>query len=235
MDLKTGIVIPLPQEVKTLTSAKLSVHIPYYWKKNIVLIRSGVGRRNARIATQLLLNENISLLISWGTCVSLTPGVKCGDLILPGHVVDSTGNKFVTHNGLRKQVSHKVSHLLASKETILSETEHLLSSPEEKNLIHQKWGSTVADMESGVLASMAEEHHLTLLVIRAVSDTIHMKIPEAVKKGVDQWGKVQWRSFLFHTFKNYRQIPDLLQLSTGLQQAQRTLSLVGTHLPGIIV
>lgn len=232
--MKAGIVIPLPQEVKPLTQTRLRVGQPFLLSNQIYLIHSGVGEQHAKHAAKVILRQQIDILISWGTCVSLVPELKTGDLILPQQVLDHQGNSYQTDS----LITGKLKSLLHAEwpvhEGRLHGVRHMIADPAQKRSIAATTGAIAADMESGVLAHIAQEQKLAFVAIRAVSDTMNMQIPNAVIHGVNAFGEVQWSSFLIHLIRRPDQIPAMTGLVQGLWRAQAALAQVGKYLPEIL-
>jgi len=231
--VKVGIVIPMPQEVKPLTRTKLRIGEPFWLCEQICLIRSGVGEQHVLHAAKVILRQQIEALISWGTCVSLVPELKTGDLILPSEVLDHNGRIYPTDRYLYGRLK---SHMTAEhpiNEGNLHGVSHIIADPAQKLLLARTTGAIAADMESHILARIACDHQLAFAAIRAVSDTTTMQIPDAIVHGVNSYGEVQWKSFMYHLIRRPDQYKSMASLVRGLWRAQATLGLAGKYLPDV--
>jgi len=226
--VKAGVVIPLPQEAKAFTRQQLKLAEPHVLSEHIVIIQAGVGSELARLAAKILMQHKIELLISFGTCAALRETVTLGELIIPKQVYTYTGEKFDTYTPMRACLLELL-QLYVSQKT-LTELPHLVKSPVEKREIAQDTNCEVGDMESGALARFAKKQDLPYLVVRAVSDTVAMRVPEAVVHAVDPYGKVNIPLYLKHMILHPKDIGATWKLARGLNKAQQAMTVAAKQL-----
>ena len=93
----TGIVVALPEELSTLTSKKIDKGCCVFITDTIVLAYSGAGADNARAASELLIAQGATRLISWGCAAALSESLKPGDLVLADTLIDAEGTQIGIH------------------------------------------------------------------------------------------------------------------------------------------
>ncbi len=93
----TGIVVALPEELSTLTSKKIDKGCCVFITDTIVLAYSGAGANNARTASELLIAQGATRLISWGCAAALSETLKPGDLVLADTLIDAEGTQIGIH------------------------------------------------------------------------------------------------------------------------------------------
>ena len=85
----TGIVIALPEELATLTSKRLKKGCIEILNEKLWIIYSGAGEENARFASELLVDNGVKRLISWGCAAALDSSLQSGDLVLAESCTDA--------------------------------------------------------------------------------------------------------------------------------------------------
>ncbi len=169
--------------IKTREIAKNKFYELKYKEHIIIIVKSGVGKVNAAIATTILAMEfKVDLIISTGIAGGMSP-LKTGDVCLVDKLfygdVDATafgyklgevpGEKYYyqTDNNLLNKVklvinkyNWHVSHTLTSDKFVTS-MPHL---PENKTFCFE--------MESAAIAHVADHFSIPILVIRYISDLV---------------------------------------------------------------
>ncbi len=94
----TGIIVALPEELSTLTSKKIDKGSSVFISDAIVLAYSGAGANNAQAASELLIAQGATRLISWGCAAALSATLKPGDLVLADNLIDAENAQFSIHS-----------------------------------------------------------------------------------------------------------------------------------------
>ncbi|MDR0739283.1 MAG: 5'-methylthioadenosine/S-adenosylhomocysteine nucleosidase [Mycoplasmataceae bacterium] len=177
------------------------VYIVKILNSYIHIIFSGVGKVNATMATQTLIDHfKIKTIINVGSCGSLVSNLKINDLFMPTSIsyndvdVTSFGYKlnqipnqpeeFVVDQQLFEKISsflkgypHPLLHgKLVSGETFLSQNTITKFSIDEKAM--------ASDMESAAIAQTCLHNNIKLIVIKVVSDSILHQ-----KNNANEWTK----------------------------------------------
>ena len=167
-----------------------------FWKgelcgKEVVLVRSGIGKVNATIASEILIETyKVDALINTGVAGSLDAAINIGDIVLSidavQHDMDVSGlgypksvipdqdcSVFPADEKLRalaKSICQKVNPEIGVFEGRVASGDLFVSSKEAKDEIKEVTGAMCAEMEGGAIAHAAYLAKVPYLVIRAISD-----------------------------------------------------------------
>ena len=86
------------------------------------------------------------------------------------------------------------------------------------------------DMESAAIAEVANRHEKPCIVIRVISDSSGMTIPDIALRISDVYGQVRFWNLLVQLLTHPLQIPRLIALSRGYGKAARTMKWIGQRL-----
>jgi adenosylhomocysteine nucleosidase len=178
--IHTAIVVPLPQELKTLGYRKIPENGLIHHSEQVVICLSGVGKENAAYAADRLVQNGANRLISWGTAAALSPDVSPGAIAVPEKIITEQQGIINTDNELRNEL---LNQLFLNKSVVsdpLVETNSLLSDKTQKSDLAKRSKAKTADMESGAVAEIARKYDAPFVTIRAVSDSADMSIPHSV-------------------------------------------------------
>jgi len=198
---KIGIIGAMELEVETLKS-EMSVskivkkaNMDFYEGTlngaNVVIVRSGVGKVNASLCTQILVDIfNVTHIINTGVAGSLNAKLDIGDILVSKdalhHDVDVTifGYKLgeVPQLGLREfpadehlvtlalEVCRKVNPDIHAIPGRVVSGDQFISENEIKEKLIQEFHGDCAEMEGASIAHGAYLNHVPFVIIRAISD-----------------------------------------------------------------
>lgn len=159
--------------------------------KNVVVVRSGIGKVNAGICTQILADEyGIDAVINTGIAGSLNASIDIGDIVLSTdalqHDVDATGfgydlgviprmktSAFVADEKLRtlaKACCERVNPDIKVFEGRVVSGDQFISDKDRKNYILEHFHGYCTEMEGAAIAQAAYLNKIPFLIIRAISD-----------------------------------------------------------------
>ncbi len=184
-----GLVIALNSEVKALLDVatelktiKLADKTAYTCKiadKDAVIIISGIGKVNAALSTQLLIDKFApSFILNFGTCGGINNSVK----ILNYYAVDKCcqfdfdlsylDNVPVGYIQDYDTVHFPVETLGLEflEKASLASADHFICSDEDANLINNDVKCSIGDMEGGAIAQVCLSNSTPLYVIKGISD-----------------------------------------------------------------
>lgn len=159
--------------------------------KNVVIVRSGIGKVNAGICAQILIDEyNVDYIINTGIAGGLNPEINIGDIVLSTdtvqHDVDATGfgykvgviprmetSVFVADDKLRefaKKASKKVNPDIEVFEGRVVSGDQFISDKSKKDYLVTEFQGYCAEMEGAAIAQVAYLNDVPFLIIRAISD-----------------------------------------------------------------
>ncbi|MDR1235167.1 MAG: 5'-methylthioadenosine/S-adenosylhomocysteine nucleosidase [Mycoplasmataceae bacterium] len=202
-----GFVVALPDEAPNLlTQIKdvhtsiingHDVHVLKFLNDYVCLIYSGVGKVNATMATQTLIDHfKVDTVINIGSCGAIASNVELYDIVVPNLVgyydVDLTAfgyklnqiphgtDDYLINKGFHEQVvnilklypNHLTFGKLVSGETFVTK--------ENISKYHIDEKAIAVDMESGAIAQTCEHNRVKYVIIKIVSDSIYKDEENAI-------------------------------------------------------
>ena len=196
-----GIIGAMDEEVSKLKEVMENVEIKSkasmdFYKgtmngKDVVVVRSGIGKVNAGICTQILVDEyGIDAVINTGIAGSLNAAIDIGDIVLSTdtlqHDMDATGfgyepgviprmetSTFIADERLRslaKMCCEKVNTDIKVFEGRVVSGDQFISDKNKKNYIEENFKGYCTEMEGAAIAQAAYLNNIPFLIIRAISD-----------------------------------------------------------------
>ena len=149
--------------------------------KEAVVVRSGIGKVNAGICTQILVDDyEVDAVINTGIAGSLNKDIDIGDIVLStdtlehdmdavsfgyplGQIPRMDTLSFTADEHLRKVAKE-------SCNKVLSGVKVFVSSHEKKDWLVETFGGYCTEMEGAAIAHAAYLNNIPFLIIRAISD-----------------------------------------------------------------
>ncbi|MDP3385612.1 MAG: 5'-methylthioadenosine/adenosylhomocysteine nucleosidase [Eubacteriales bacterium] len=159
-----------------------------YMNKEVVVIKSGIGKVNAAIAASVLINNlNASAIINTGIAGSIKHAVGLGDVVISSDTqqydVDVTafGYKLGTIPRLKTSVFKADSKLIdLCEKSVNDKTKHhvgrivtgdrFVSSDELKQQLNMEFNAYCVDMESASVGHVCNLYNIPYVAIRCISD-----------------------------------------------------------------
>jgi adenosylhomocysteine nucleosidase len=159
--------------------------------KDVVVVRSGIGKVNAGICTQILVDDfGIDAVINTGIAGSLNADIDIGDIVLSTdalqHDMDATGfgydlgviprmetSIFTADERLRriaKEGCEKVNPDISVFEGRVVSGDQFVSDKAKKDYILKNFAGYCTEMEGAAIAQAAYLNNIPFLIIRAISD-----------------------------------------------------------------
>jgi adenosylhomocysteine nucleosidase len=232
-----GICCALSAELATLTVRKINPGELTALDSQTLLALSGMGAARASDATQRLIDAGASAVVSWGVAAALDSTLRAGDLILPQLVLSAAGKRFTVHRGWHAALCHALSPTLAFHTGTLVETQKILPDERRKLELSRAHNARAADMETASIALTARRAGIAFSVIRAISDTVSMTVPQSLVNAVDPVGQIGLRTVLTHIAPRPENWYRIARLGLGMRAACTTLKKAYTcteselHLP----
>ncbi|MCX7068769.1 MAG: phosphorylase [Methylococcales bacterium] len=231
----TGIVVALPQELKTLTTQKIVKGQCVFLNKTLVLAYSGAGVSNAEASAKLLIAQGATRLISWGCAGALSTGLQSGDLVLADTLITSEDETIAVNADWHRHVKAVLEKLACESKFALRcgsllESKTLVSTSHDKQHKHHKTKAIALDMESVAIAKVAQHHALPFLAIRAIADPVTMDLPQAVSHALNQQGDIELGKLLSYLLWHPSELKSLITLGQHFNAAKKTLKLITKEL-----
>ena len=222
-----GIISALSSEGRCLTGRAVSVKKPVQIDESAIVIVCGLGGENARIAAQMLIEQNVSALVSWGTAAALTEDIRAGDLILADSVITKGGDNYPFDATWNEYVANELfDSPLKIRHGVIAHTDQVLTTPESKKTLHSRTNALAVDMESITIARRAHAANLPCMAVRAIVDESSQVIPQAIIDNTDTFGRPALLPLLISLICKPDLIPALIHLAKGMKAARKTLKTV---------
>ena len=222
-----GIISALSAEARCLTGKSIPVNIPVQINGYAIAIVCGMGKENVRTATQMLIEKEVSALISWGTAGALTENIHAGDLILADTIVSNDSNNYSFDIEWNKRITNELCNSsLKIRNGIMTHALQVLATTEDKKELHRKTNALAVDMESIVIATLANEMKLPCISVRAVVDEVYQNIPEEILNNTDRFGRPNLRPLFSSLIRRPGLVAELINLGKGMSLATKTLTSV---------
>lgn len=179
------------ENVKIYTAAKMDFYEGKLKGKDVVVVRSGIGKVNAAVCSQILVDQyHVTGIINTGIAGSLRNQINIGDIVLSKdtlqHDMDATG--FGYQVGQIPQMDVSVfegdeNMLRIAEECCKQEIpeigvhvgrvvsgDQFVSDREKKNWLLETFQGYCTEMEGAAIAQTAYLNQIPFLIIRAISD-----------------------------------------------------------------
>ena len=159
--------------------------------KNVVVVRSGIGKVNAAVCTQILIDEfEAEAVINTGIAGSLNADINIGDLVISTDLVHHDMNavafgypvgqipqmeafSFRSDETLRKlavQACRDVNPDIEVYEGRIASGDQFVADQGVKDEIIKNFDACAVEMEGAAIAHGAYLNHIPYVIIRAISD-----------------------------------------------------------------
>lgn len=177
--------------MKTFETAGMLFCIGLLEGKEAVLVRSGIGKVNAAVCTQILINQfKADVIINTGIAGSLRNEINIGDIVLSEDAVEhdmdavafgypvgqipqmnvfsfKADEKLIQ---LAKECNEAVNPEIGTHVGRVVSGDQFISSKEKKQWLTENFAGYCAEMEGAAIAHAAYLSQVPYLVIRAISD-----------------------------------------------------------------
>lgn len=178
-------------EVSVTERASLTFYEGYLNHLPVVVVRSGIGKVNAALCTQQLIDLfGIDAVINTGIAGSLDAKIDIGDIVLSTdaleHDMDAVAfgydvgviprmdtSVFVADEPLRRlaaEVCKNVTSDVSVHEGRIVTGDQFIADKEKKNWLVSTFSGMCTEMEGAAIAHAAHNNQIPFLIIRAISD-----------------------------------------------------------------
>ena len=220
-----GIIGAMPQEIQQLVDrmenrtvlkkARMQFISGTLLGKDVVIVKSGVGKVNAAVCTQILADSySVDEVINPGVAGSLENRIDIGDIVVstdavqhdveatiwgyePGEIPMMKKKAFAADEALRKltvSVCREVNPDINVFEGRIASGDQFISGQEQKDRIAGTFSAYCAEMEGCAIAQAAWLNGIPFVIIRAISDkadgSAEMDYNEFEKKAIEHTVKL---------------------------------------------
>lgn len=171
----------------------------------------------ARRMAEGLVQDGATALISFGLAGGLDPSLQAGALVVPRAVLVQN-RSFPCDGALRallEEGATPVESLLAGDAVVARAT--------EKARLWRQHATAVVDLESGVVAQVAQAHGLPFAVLRAICDPAQRDLPRTAIEALDESGRVRPMKMAGMLARHPLDILGLIALGRDAARARRSL------------
>lgn len=177
--------------------------------KDVVIVRSGIGKVNAGICAQILVDKfDVNMLINTGIAGSLNPAIDIGDMVISTDAVHHDMDATIFGDLIGQVPRMDVRFFPADKELVekarianekanpeiqtftgrVASGDQFVASSEVKSKIVDNFGAYCTEMEGAGIAQAAYLNGVSYVIIRAISDkadnSATMDYPEFEKQAI---------------------------------------------------
>lgn len=159
--------------------------------KEVIIVRSGIGKVNAAICAQILVDEfHVEAVINTGVAGSLKNEINIGDIVLSSdalqHDMDATGfgyeqgviprmdqSVFIADEKLVNTAKEVCENVNADINVFIGRVvsgDQFISDSNKKDWLINQFDGYCTEMEGAAIAQVAYLNQIPYLVIRAISD-----------------------------------------------------------------
>ncbi|BET13924.1 phosphorylase [Pandoraea sputorum] len=181
-----------------------------------------VCAQNATLAAALeaaIATEGARGLVSFGTAGGLIPGVKPGQWIIAHKVLDMPQQARESVTSIPWADALRGAMPAALRADLAGVTAPIVTA-QDKAALFRESGAAAADMESHIVARVAQAHGLPFVVARVVIDPVERSLPPAALAGMRPDGSVDLLGVLGSLAKNPLQLPALLRVAQDAGRAK---------------
>jgi len=176
--------------------------------RKVVLLKTGIGAKNAADALATAKPEDFGLAISAGLCGAMQKEAKTGDVVADAREVDLDFVKPLRETALKLDLPFHFGKILHT---------NIVLAPAAKKALGEAQRALACDMETASLRRWADGKTAPIAV-RVVLDEIHEEIPSDAPEGEDA------ASLVRYAFANAAKLPSLIRVGYRSSRAMKTLS-----------
>ncbi|MCD8036478.1 MAG: 5'-methylthioadenosine/adenosylhomocysteine nucleosidase [Clostridiales bacterium] len=176
---------------KTVEKAKTTFFVGTIGDKNVVVVRCGIGKVNAAMCTQILIDDfSVDAVINTGVAGAVADGITVGDVIIskdalqhdmdcsplgdPAGVIPRMNESIFKAADSLINVAKAASEKVISGKTAIGRVvsgDQFIASSETKVKLRDVFGGSCAEMEGAAIAHICYMNAVPFVVIRNISDS----------------------------------------------------------------
>ena len=205
----------LKQKLENLEEIKhgnLQINLGTFYGHKIVLVKSGIGKVNAALCTQYIIDKfNPDYIINTGIAGGIAENLKVGEIVIGEKLVQydfdvtafgyakgylCTGIEsdkptyFNSDEGLMTKLERISDEKVKIHKGIIASGDSFISDLERKKEIHNLFNATAVEMEGCAIAQTSNANNIPFVVIRAISDLADNNATESYTFSEDEIAKV---------------------------------------------
>ncbi|MBQ9246042.1 5'-methylthioadenosine/adenosylhomocysteine nucleosidase [bacterium] len=180
------------QNLNEIKHGALTINIGQLHGNNIVLVKSGVGKVNAAMCTQYIIDKyNPDYIVNTGIAGGIASGLKVGDIVVGQELVQydfdvsaigyakgymCTGKNpdkptvFYSDVNLIKEFEQAAKGKLNVHTGVIASGDTFVSDKNKKREIKETFNASAVEMEGCAIAQTAFTNGVPFIIVRAISD-----------------------------------------------------------------
>ncbi|MBG9787493.1 MULTISPECIES: 5'-methylthioadenosine/adenosylhomocysteine nucleosidase [Brevibacillus] len=175
----------------TITKAGITYHIGEYQGKKVVLCKSGVGKVNAAVCTQILIQEfQVSQVIFTGVAGAVHPDLHIGDIVISTdcmqHDIDATSLGFkpgeipyektwcwIADDKLKELAMNAGRQLEDDIQIVTGRIlsgDQFIADRQKVQQLSETFQAACTEMEGAAVAQVCSMNEVPFVIVRAMSD-----------------------------------------------------------------
>jgi hopanoid-associated phosphorylase len=180
---------------------------------------AGGGRSELLEARLKAALEGAEAVLSIGLGGALDPALEVGEVVVATEVLRPR-RRWETDSAWRDLLLQR---LPGARAGAVYGSDDMVLHALDKAKLRAKGGAVLVDMESHVAAKVAAARGLPLAVVRVVSDKATASLPEAVRAGLAEDGRMDLMGVLGALARDPRQLPGLIRVGRDADLAFKAL------------
>ena len=191
-----------------------------------IILQTGIGISRFGGILKESLTAGASGLVSLGTAGAIAPDIEPGSLLLPAQVRWLDGAMVKVDAEWHAQTNASLQQELSVETKDILHSEELVQTHAKQSLFEQT-GAIAVDMESGVIARLAQTADIPFLIVRTALDPANQGVPSAASSSVDRRGDLDAVALSRRLISQPQQLTAVIRLATQFRRAARTLRHTG--------
>jgi nucleoside phosphorylase len=198
---------------------EISVSQAQIGRASVDFVVTGMGSENARRVANVVMAQPYAICIAAGFAGALKPEHAIGT-ILAAEAVQQIGKAKTVQSSRRLVRAAGSDGAFRSKLFLTSDS--VIRNAEEKAKLAPF--ADAVDMESFAILSVAQEHKISAVAIRVISDTSNRDMPVFLDTVVDDMGRVKIGGLVSKIVRHPIQLPALIRLGRDSRTAAEALA-----------
>jgi adenosylhomocysteine nucleosidase len=158
-------------------------------------------------------------IISIGIAGGLAPGLPVGQWVVADAVLVD-GESLSTDPAWTSRLAAR---LPEAARGVLLGVNAMVADATQKASLHSATGAVAVDMESHIVASVAQKHAIPMAAIRVITDPAGRALPKSALAAMRPDGSTDLAAMMHHLFKNPWELPTILRTALDARAARAAL------------
>ena len=172
----------------------------------IVIVGGGQAERLSR-QLEVALVRGAGGVMSFGLCGGLDPSLRAGSCVIGSGVTGAQGQTAAD----RDWTDRLAGALPSAVRGEIASGDAMVALSADKAALRNRTGAAAVDMESHIVARLAQRHDTPFAVLRAVSDPAHRTLPNAAQAGLRADGEADIAAVLKALLARPGELPALIR------------------------